>query len=253
MITGMSNPKLPQEILDYILDFLHDEPQALKNCCLVAKSRVSRARKHLFGDVQIASLTGLEAWRKVFPDPGSSPAYYTHSLRFRFLGLVSSIVAGGCSFVRPFSNVVRLELWSGKSILHVRFLQQLLTGSTPEAYEIPGLTSSQFFEFICSLPLLEDLHVVVYEIRRDANDGPVFQPPSSPPLTGTLSLSLVEGIEYVTSGLLSLPNGVHFRKFLCTWRLQEDFRWVIALVEGFSDTLEYVEIDRSGPFPLLLR
>ena len=32
----MSN--LPPEILDYILDLLHDEPEALKECCLVSKS-----------------------------------------------------------------------------------------------------------------------------------------------------------------------------------------------------------------------
>jgi hypothetical protein len=49
--TAMSNPDLPPEILDYIIDLLHDEPETLKRCCLVSKSWVPRTRKHLFADI----------------------------------------------------------------------------------------------------------------------------------------------------------------------------------------------------------
>ncbi|KAF9643160.1 hypothetical protein BDM02DRAFT_3081141, partial [Thelephora ganbajun] len=53
--TTMSNPRqfhLPPEILDYIIDLLHDKPETLKQCCLVSKSWVSRTRKHLFADIE---------------------------------------------------------------------------------------------------------------------------------------------------------------------------------------------------------
>ncbi|KAF9645264.1 hypothetical protein BDM02DRAFT_3073690, partial [Thelephora ganbajun] len=53
--TTMSSPHqshLPPEILDYIVDLLHDEPETLKQCCLVSKSWVSRTRKHLFANVE---------------------------------------------------------------------------------------------------------------------------------------------------------------------------------------------------------
>ncbi|KAF9644805.1 hypothetical protein BDM02DRAFT_3066647, partial [Thelephora ganbajun] len=53
--TTMSNPYhvcLPPEILDYIVDFLHDTPETLKQCCLVSKSWVSRTRKSLFADIE---------------------------------------------------------------------------------------------------------------------------------------------------------------------------------------------------------
>ena len=159
------------------------------------------------------------------------------------------MVAGGCSLVRPFSNVVRLEMWSGKGILHGCHFSYLLTGSRIHlAFETPGLTPSQFSELICSLPLLEDLDIAVSAINKDDDDddSPVFQPLASPPLTGTLSLSLAEVMEHVTCGLLNLPNGVHFRKFLFTWRLEEDFQWITALVEGCSNTLKYIEFDRDG-------
>ncbi|KAF9642961.1 hypothetical protein BDM02DRAFT_3104213, partial [Thelephora ganbajun] len=52
--TTMSNPHkphLPPEILDYIVDFLYNEPETLKQCCLVSKSWVPRTRKHLFADI----------------------------------------------------------------------------------------------------------------------------------------------------------------------------------------------------------
>ena len=119
----MSDPQCPPEILDYIIDFLSDEPQALKNCCLVAKSWVSRTRKHLFSEIEIASLTELKTWWKVFPDPGSSPGYHAHSLALHSAKLISFVVVEECSRIQPFYNVIRLEMWYGKSTLHVRSFQ----------------------------------------------------------------------------------------------------------------------------------
>jgi hypothetical protein len=97
------------------------------------------------------------------------------------------------------------------------------------------------------------VHLAIYQIEKDCDDSPVFRPPASPPLTGTLSLDLVEGIEHFTRGLLTLSNGIRFRDFVCTMRYEEDYRWVVALVERCSNTLEYVEIDRKGPILLLSR
>jgi hypothetical protein len=122
LMTTMSNARLPQEILDYIVDFLHNEPWWLKRCCLVAKSWVPRTRKHIFNKIDIASLDDLEAWWKVFPDPNSSPGHYARTLFFLSVRSIFSGVAGGCSLVSPFSNVVRLVISCGKDISHVRFL-----------------------------------------------------------------------------------------------------------------------------------
>ncbi|KAF9644347.1 hypothetical protein BDM02DRAFT_3103092, partial [Thelephora ganbajun] len=51
MITTV-HPYLPPETLDYIVDFLHDNRETLEQCCLVSKSWVPRARKHLFADIK---------------------------------------------------------------------------------------------------------------------------------------------------------------------------------------------------------
>ncbi|RDB19042.1 hypothetical protein Hypma_014401 [Hypsizygus marmoreus] len=44
---------LPLEIIDTIIDELHDEPVCLENCSLVSKKFVSRAQKHLFSTIRL--------------------------------------------------------------------------------------------------------------------------------------------------------------------------------------------------------
>ena len=55
----MSNPHLPAEILDYIIDHLHDTEDALRNCSLVSKSWIPRTRTHLFADVKLILISHL--------------------------------------------------------------------------------------------------------------------------------------------------------------------------------------------------
>src|SRR5258708_5038416 len=76
----MSNPRLPAETLDHIVDFLHDTKHALRNCCLVSKSWIPRTRKHLFANVRIGSVKNLQSWKETFPDPSTSPGGYAESL-----------------------------------------------------------------------------------------------------------------------------------------------------------------------------
>jgi len=70
----MSNPHLPPEILDYTVDFLHDKPATLKQCCLVSKSWVPRTRGHLFASISFDFILDIEAWKKTFSNPENSPA-----------------------------------------------------------------------------------------------------------------------------------------------------------------------------------
>ena len=78
---------------------------------------------------------------------------------------------------------------------------------------------------------------------------PTFRPSTSPPFTGALDIHLPEGMEPVTQQLLDLPSGLHFRNLMYTLSpgevLQRVTAPVTALVEGCSDTLEYVDIECS--------
>ena len=128
--TMMSIPPLPQEILDYIVDILQDEPQTLRDCCLVAKSWAPRTRKHLFAHVTFNSPSRLEAWKKTFPDHTNSPASYTRSLLVISVGVViTSADVDENSWVLAFSNVVRLTVRNGMRDPGFCSVQQLSTDS----------------------------------------------------------------------------------------------------------------------------
>lgn len=107
----MSGARLPPEIFDYIVDFLHDQSEALRRCCLVSKSWVPRTQKHLLGDIIFWNPSGLETWKETFPDPANSPsAHHTRSLTFRSREAIIAVVEGGDYWIRVFCNIVQLEL-----------------------------------------------------------------------------------------------------------------------------------------------
>lgn len=115
-------------------------------------------------------------------------------------------------------------------------LKSLLIGSALLPY-------SQIFGLIRSLPLLEDLSLVVYRIANDDDldvGGPltVAPPPSALALTGSLGLILLQGIGPTVRRLLGIPSGLHFKDFTVTWIQEGDVQWINALVVGCSDTLE---------------
>ena len=78
--TTMPHPRFPVELLDYIVDHLHDVRDALESCCLVSTSWIPRTRRHLFAKVAFRSENDLQSWKNVFPEPSTSPACYTDHL-----------------------------------------------------------------------------------------------------------------------------------------------------------------------------
>jgi hypothetical protein len=109
--TMMPNARLPQEIVDYIIDLLRNQTRTLIQCSLVSKSWVPRTRKHLLRTIMFEFRSELAAWEKAFPNPLDSPASYT-----RFLGVgharVVAAISEDCGLIKPFLGVVRLEIWS---------------------------------------------------------------------------------------------------------------------------------------------
>ena len=122
-------PRFPPEISDYIVDIIHGrrDKKTLKQCGLVSKSWVPRARKHLFAAVQYPGPAYCMVWQEMFPDPTSSPACYTRSLFFGSMLDIRCVLEEG-GWIQEFCNVVRLVLFRGTKNLYSRFPQQLLTG-----------------------------------------------------------------------------------------------------------------------------
>jgi hypothetical protein len=252
--TPMSNPLLPPEILDHIVDLLHDNPRALVNCCLVSKSWVSRTRKHLFAHVRFGSAGDLELWKNTFLDPSNSPAYYTITL---FVGCPQAITEADAEeggWIRTFSRVARLKVKSdltnldGSKIRPVIF-QKFSPTLKSLRLVFTALPSSQVSNLVRSFPLLEDLALVGRDCSLGADDNPhgpqAVAPSTSPPLTGPLVIFLRGGIKHIVCQLLSLPGGIHFRKLVLTWFHEEDPSLTTALIERCPYTLESLDITYS--------
>jgi hypothetical protein len=248
----MSDPHLPAETLDYIIDYLHDTQDALRNCCLVSKSCVPRARKHLFASVSFRTIKHLESWKETFPDPSTSPARYAKALSID----CPKVVTAG-SWIRSFSRVEHLNV--SDHVLGHSFNQSATPlvpfhGFSPVMKSlrmvIPGLPPSQILNLVLSFPLLEDLAVIIrYRMPAGNSDGPeegemstATQLPTPPIFTGSLELSLKKEMEPITRRLLSLPSGIHFRRLTLACISEGDISLITALVDGCSHSLDSLDI-----------
>jgi hypothetical protein len=248
----MPDTYLPVETLDNVVDYLRDTEDALRNCCLVSKSWIPRARKHLFADIRFPTAKSLESWKEMFPDPSTSPACYAKTLSIGCLQVVTAADAGAGGWIRSFSRVVHLEVGDEGSFPDESFSLTPFHGFSPTIKSIrvslPTLLPSQTFNIALSFPLLEDLAVIMTS-TDNGGDGfgedemPAVAQPSSPPMfTGSLELLLLERMEPFTCQLLSLPGGIHFRRLNLMWLYDEDLLTIMALVEACSHTLEFLDI-----------
>ena len=251
-LTG-SLPDLPPETLDSIIDFLYDEPETLRQCCLVSKSWVPRTRKHLFAVIELSTRGYIEAWKKTFQNPYNSPAYHTRILTIGCSRAIATADGTQCGWIPTFSRLVRLEVANLLSpTCHFGLRVDLAPfHKVPSTLKSLAVTSfpfplSQFFDLIGSLPLLEDLTLIGSQADLDDSgpDGPHTVVPSStsPTFTGILELRMYGGVASTAHRLLNLPNGLHFRKFKFLCDEWGDLRYVAQLVTGCSGTLECLDI-----------
>ena len=241
----MSNPYLPQEMLDDITDLLHNDRDALKWCCLVSKSWVPRTQKHLFADIKF-KFENYDKWKKTFPDPTNSPAHHTHILTVG--GSLLSVVDD--SWIQGFSCVEDLIVngfsagpkTAALSFVPFHRLEPSLTALYLSFMHLPYI---QTFDLIGSLPLLENLGLTGDKIIT--NDDESDEPPNvvSPipqPLSGALEVFLSFGTRATLRRLLDLPGGLHFRELDLSWCGGRDLPNVVEMVAACSDTLERLQI-----------
>ena len=208
-----------------------------------------------FADVKLPTEESLQSWKNIFPDPSTSPAHYTKALFVPCPEVVAAADAevGGC--ITGFSRIVCLQLRMGPpglvsvagpaSLVPLHRFSPVLKSLSVTLHV---LLSQYIFDPILSCPLLEDLTVTIrYGAMIDDDDGSdwplTFAQPTSPPMfTGSLKLLLWGGVKHTAHWLLSLPGGIHFRKFIWRWSHEEDILLMMALVERCSHTLESLDI-----------
>ena len=228
----------PREILDLIIDQLHDEPQALKSCCAVSKAWIYRTQKHLFNHVKFQD-RHVSQWRETFPNPLGSPA---HNTRILSIGLTGPATDADADTFLAFRRVSHLNVDTTR-----QYDQELslvpFHGISPTVRSLhlsfSRISNSEIFGLICSLPLLEDLALVCRGPRNRYEAWTI--PPTSPRLIGSLELHMV-GIQTIASGLLDLPNFLCSRRIAVEWIFPSDVGSTMDLMSRCSDTLESLEI-----------
>jgi len=246
----MPIPYLPPELLDYTVDFLHNERETLKECCLVSKPWVPRTRRHLFAEIKIRSECDLKLWMKLSPTIANSLARHARNLTIGCPEFVVEGDAGEGGWIRAFSCVESLDLDNGAWPLDTSRCP--LTpfhgfSATLKSLRVGPiiLPSPQLFYLIRSSPLLEDLNVVGRDESSGDDDNSHWLPPGvpliQPPLSGSLDLSIL-GMGNTVRQLLDLPNGLHFRRLTLSWNRKEDLRRITALVRGCSRDLKFLYI-----------
>ena len=85
-------PQLPLELLEYIVDFLHDDDDALQTCSLTCRYLLPAARLHLFRKVALERVPDCLRFLEVLESSAStqaSVANYVRDIRLPFMALVS--------------------------------------------------------------------------------------------------------------------------------------------------------------------
>ena len=246
----MSNPHIPPEILDHVVDHLHDAQDTLRNCCLVSKSWIPRTRKHIFANVKFQVVEDARSWKKTFPSPGNSPARYAKTLYFG-LHIVSAADVEVGGFIRGFSHVESLEMDSQGLFRSRSSSLAPFHGFSPAVISLrmtfTDLPPPWIFDLILSFPLLKDLAVTIDTMSTANGDSSEDAPATAqssrlPMFTGSLELHLKGGMKHFIRRLLSLPGGIRFQKLTLTWYYEGDLSLIMALVEECHHTLESLNI-----------
>ena len=251
-------PYLPPELLDHIVDFLCDSNDTLKSCCLVSKSWIPRTRKSIFADISFRTTNDLDSWKTAFPNPSTSPACYTKTL---FIGCPHVLAAAGTrevSWLSPFSHVTHLGMEiDGRDVEWITVTLVPFYGFSPVLKSLSiacaALPHSQTFNLIRSFPLLEDISFYMIDCDSTENNDhdlnehqTAIQPSNSPVFTGSLHLCIHVRMDPIVFRLLSLPNGLHFRKLDLMWHREADVSYTTALVQECCLTLEHLKIDSGS-------
>lgn len=250
----MSDLHMPAEMLDHIVDFLHESEDALRSCCLVSKSWILRTRKHLFANVEFRTAADLRSWKITFPDPCTSPAWHTKTLHVGCPQAVTTADAKKGGWIPAFFRVEHLEVDLHMACHEAEVSLIPFYGLSP-ALKSLRVTASylplQIFDLIYSFPPLDDLSVIIHDMSNYDSfleEQAVVQPSSPPSFTGSLQLFVRTGLNPIASPLLSLPNGLNFRKLDFVGYSETDFSLATALAERCRDTLESIHCHPTRKF-----
>lgn len=153
--------ELPQELIDMIIDFLHDDKTTLSTCCLVSRYWVVSSRLHFFRKIVLRYTSYISKYRMDGIDPPSMAEYLASFSECTFDGpgdtatIIETIhIHGAGPAGRYNANILPLPLQTLEHILQrLPHLQELRLFNTEFEQQLPRSTIPSYH--------LEILHVTI--------------------------------------------------------------------------------------------
>lgn len=235
-------PRLPQELLDEIIDHLADDSTSLRLCAMAASTFVQSCRRHLFRRV-VFRPHNLPTWKAIFPNPAISPAAYTREIRIHLAVDAPTQLA---EYMPYFSHVRDMTLIGGRCENGdwIPRLGALPTSIRSLTMKFASITNAQVLEIMEQLPNLEDISLCAFKgAGLTAEAGDVLRGR----YRGKLDLLLMEDFHAgIVRSLLKAPEGLGFKSIKALCNTQEDFPVYVDLVASCRDTLTDLDISTSA-------
>ena len=187
----MTVPRLPSEIVDYIIDMLVGDKASLLSCSTVSITWVNRCRHHLFAEIELRSPTHIRLWFRAGLGPS---CHYVRSLcltqdNFTWIGPETpEVIQNGLA---AFQNVESLSLSSlnltpfdeHSLIRFFGHFSERLTSLSVEGFTVDP---DPLLFFICMFPKMDNL--TLDYLRMGGDIKPFRRPTVTPRFRGKLSL-----------------------------------------------------------------
>ena len=183
-------PRLPQELIDHITDYIHPwDTRTLIACSLVCTQWSVRNRKHLFMQVELCSQGDLERWRAHIRPGPSGPSSFVEDLslldssismsspwqRHPHVPLIQpSTLSNATSHLQSFSRLQALRIvgWDTFAVeapLMLHHLGPLPQTATRLTLRRIYIYASAFATFVSHFPRLHDLSISTLKRPRGAD------------------------------------------------------------------------------------
>ena len=205
-------PRLPQEIVDEILDRLatNSDFRSLRSCALVSKSCVPSCRRLLFHTV-VFTRVAMERWLERFPVPEESPAHLIKDLYVWIGGADYYVPDKFFEYAPWFTNAKSLSLLGYKGVVMMQRPSRWRSPQSVTSLTVKtGLISLvEIRNIMAELPNLDSLWLsgtLFVDRRVPQGFGTILRGRFG----GRLRLCNKYAGEYVTNMLLEIPTGIHF-------------------------------------------
>ena len=232
-------PRIPQEIIDEILDHLatHSDLRSLRACALVSRSWVQSCRRHIFHTILFAPKSKAR-WLETFPVPEESPAHLVRDLRFTIGGDNNSAPERFSDYTRRFTNVERITFLAHGCLhpLWTPSFGRLPQSVTSLTIDTDAFDLFQIRDVMVQLPNLNDLSLSGFPVMVAGcalqGIGAVLRGRFG----GQLRLFRGHVSVGIADVLLGIPTGLHFTE-IQIYSTHECLLSVVRLVEACSKTL----------------